>query len=132
MTALWTQPQHIGPYNGKDRPNPVKAALPERRFPCDVLIVAIGQSIVTQPFEAVGVTIRRGTIQADLSSSVPGLGNLFAGGDAVSGPATVIRAVAAGKVAADNIDSSWDSTTGFPAGWRFLRPISPTPRPAAG
>lgn len=105
VTALWTQPQHIGPYNGKDRPNPVKAALPERRFPCDVLIVAIGQSIVTQPFEAVGVTIRRGTIQADLSSSVPGLGNLFAGGDAVSGPATVIRAVAAGKVAADNIDS---------------------------
>ncbi len=30
---------------------------------------------------------------------------MFAGGDAVSGPATVIRAVAAGKVAAANIDS---------------------------
>mgnify|MGYP000258421608 CR=1 FL=1 len=54
VTALWTQPQHIGPYNGKDRPNPVKAALPERRFPCDVLIVAIGQSIVTQPLRRWG------------------------------------------------------------------------------
>ena len=30
---------------------------------------------------------------------------MFAGGDAVSGPATVIRAVAAGKVAAANIDN---------------------------
>ena len=80
VTALWTQPQHIGPYNGKDRPNPVKAALPERRFPCDVLIVAIGQSIVTQPFEAVGVTIRRGTIQADLSSSVRAWGTCLPAG----------------------------------------------------
>ncbi|WP_276689428.1 MULTISPECIES: NAD(P)-binding protein [Acidaminococcus] len=105
VTALWTQPQHIGPYNGKSRPNPVKADLPERRFPCDAIIVAIGQSIVTKPFEAIGVTVSRGTIQADLSSSIPGLKNLFAGGDAVSGPATVIKAVAAGKVAADNIDS---------------------------
>ena len=47
----------------------------------------------------------RGAIQADLTSSVPGVDNLFAGGDAVSGPATVIRAVAAGKVAAANIDT---------------------------
>ncbi len=30
--------------------------------------------------------------------------NVFAGGDAVTGPATVIRAIAAGKVAAANID----------------------------
>ena len=35
---------------------------------------------------------------------MPGAPNIFAGGDAVSGPATVVRAVAAGKVAADNID----------------------------
>ena len=29
---------------------------------------------------------------------------MFAGGDCVSGPATVVRAIAAGKAAADNID----------------------------
>ncbi len=105
VAALITQPQHIGPYDHKGRPSPMKADLPEHRFPCDYLIVAIGQAIVTEPFEAIGVTTNRGTIQADLTSSVPGLGNIFAGGDAVSGPATVIKAVAAGKVAADNIDS---------------------------
>ena len=47
---------------------------------------------------------RRGAFTAERSSFVPGRGNVFAGGDAVSGPATVILAVAAGKVAADNID----------------------------
>ncbi len=68
------------------------------------MIVAIGQAIEAQPFEAVGVTTRRGAIQTDPTSAVPGVDNVFAGGDAVSGPATVIRAVAAGKVAAANID----------------------------
>ena len=105
VTALWTQPQQIGPYDSKGRPSPLKAALPEERFACDYIIVAIGQAIQAQPFEAIGVTTNRGAIQADSTSSVPGLFNIFAGGDAVSGPATVIKAVAAGKVAADNIDS---------------------------
>ena len=36
-----------------------------------------------------------------MMTTMPGV---FAGGDCVSGPATVIRAVAAGKVAAANID----------------------------
>lgn len=105
VTALWTQPQQIGPFGHDKRPKPLKANLPEERTACDILIVAIGQSIVSQPFEAIGVTTYRGAIQADITSSVPGLTNIFAGGDAVSGPATVIKAVAAGKVAADNIDS---------------------------
>ena len=105
VTALWTQPQHIGPYGRDGRPAPVKANCPPQRIPCDYIIVAIGQSIEAQPFEAIGVATRRGTILADLTSAVPGVKNVFAGGDAVSGPATVIRAVAAGKVAADNIDA---------------------------
>ena len=49
---------------------------------------------IRDSFEAVGVTTCRGAIQVDLTSSVPGADNIFAGGDAVSGPATVIRAVA--------------------------------------
>ena len=105
VCALWTRPQHIGPYGNDGRPKPVAADAPEFRIPCDYVIVAIGQAIEAKPFEAVGVTTQRGAIQADLTSAVPGLDNVFAGGDAVSGPATVIRAVAAGKVAADNIDA---------------------------
>ena len=105
VSALWTKPQIIGPYGNDGRPKPVNADTKQFRIPCDYIIVAIGQAIVAQPFEAIGVTTDRGAIQADLTSSVPGVDNLFAGGDAVSGPATVIRAVAAGKVAAANIDT---------------------------
>jgi len=105
VAALWTQPQLISIYGRDGRPKPVGADQPQFRIPCDYVIVAIGQSIVAQPFESIGVTTDRGAIQADLTSSVPGVDNVFAGGDAVSGPATVIRAVAAGKVAAANIDN---------------------------
>ena len=104
VAALWTKPQLVGAYGSDGRPRPVSADAPQFRIPCDYIIVAIGQAIVTQPFEAVGVTTKWGAIQAEPTSAVPGLSNVFAGGDAVSGPATVIRAVAAGKVAAANID----------------------------
>lgn len=105
VCALWTRPQIIGSYGSDGRPRPVNANAKEFRIPCDYVIVAIGQAIVTEPFRGIGVTTKRGAIQADTSSSVPGVDNLFAGGDAVSGPATVIRAVAAGKVASANIDN---------------------------
>jgi NADPH-dependent glutamate synthase beta subunit-like oxidoreductase len=105
VAALWTRPQLISSYGRDGRPKPVDADQKEFRIPCDYVIVAIGQAIVAQPFEAIGVTTNRGAILADLTSAVPGAGNVFAGGDAVSGPATVIRAVAAGKVAAANIDT---------------------------
>ena len=103
--ALWAQPQLIGRVGRDGRPAPQKAATPPVRIPCDYVIVAIGQAIHSKPFEEGGIGTRWGAIQAESSSFVPGSGNVFAGGDAVSGPATVIRAVAAGKVAADNIDS---------------------------
>ncbi len=105
VAALWTRPQIIGPYGADGRPKPRDAAVREFRIPCDYVIVAIGQAIEARPFETIGVTTHRGAIQADLTSAVPGVHNVFAGGDAVSGPATVIRAVAAGKVAAANIDN---------------------------
>ena len=105
VTALITTPQMIGPYGRDGRPKPVAYKEREFRIPCDYVIVAIGQAIVGKPFEAIGATTDRGAIKADQTSAVPGSGNVFAGGDAVSGPATVIRAVAAGKVAAANIDN---------------------------
>ena len=105
VAALWTQPQIISRYGRDGRPTPAGAQTKEFRIPCDYVVVAIGQAIEAQPFEAVGIATRRGAIQTDLTSSVPGVDNVFAGGDAVSGPATVIRAVAAGKVAAANIDN---------------------------
>ena len=103
--ALWVQPQIIGEVGKDGRPRPNKADLPEQRIPADVIVVAIGQGIEMQGFEQAGVPIKRGgTFVAALSGQVGDKDNLFAGGDCVTGSATAIRAIAAGKVAAANID----------------------------
>ncbi|MDO4623533.1 MAG: NAD(P)-binding protein [Eubacteriales bacterium] len=104
VSALWAQPQIISRIDSSGRTGVRKAAKDPVRIPCDLIIVAIGQAIHSAPFESSGIETYRGAITAESSSFVPGSGNVFAGGDAVSGPATVIRAVAAGKVAAGNID----------------------------
>ena len=105
VTALWTQPQVIGEADKQGRPRPGAAAVEEKRIPADTIIVAIGQGIETHGLEQSGIRIQRGgTVLADSSTSLPELEGVFAGGDCVTGPATVIKAIAAGKAAAANID----------------------------
>ena len=105
VAALWTRPQIIGGYGRDCRPGPRNAAEKEFRIPADYIIIAIGQRIESDQFEKGGIETSHGALKADLSGYVPGTPNVFAGGDAVTGPATVIRAVAAGKVGAANIDA---------------------------
>ena len=103
--ALWTQPQIIGEMDRQGRPRPSTASVEPRRIPADIIIVAIGQGIESHGFEQSGIQIQRGgTLLADSSTRLPDLEGVFAGGDCVTGPATVIRAIAAGKAAAANID----------------------------
>ena len=102
--ALWVQPQIIGEVDKAGRPRPGKAALEEVRIPADVIVVAIGQGVEIQGFDQAGVPIQRGAFVAGRSGQVRDMDSVFAGGDCVTGPATAIRAIAAGKVAAANID----------------------------
>lgn len=101
-SALIVQPQVIGQV--KDgRPAPKNADKPEQRISCDVLIVAVGQDIVSGPFEEAGIPVNRNKIVADATGAVE-MDGVFAGGECVLGPATVIRSIEGGKVAAANID----------------------------
>jgi NADH-quinone oxidoreductase subunit F len=99
--------------SGRRTPNPINGSEYTMNF--DTVIEATGQRPDTSFLSGDGVgTGRGGTIAADprtLATNRPGV---FAGGDAVSGPATVIEAVAAGQRAASSIK-------------RFLRgePLSP-------
>lgn len=104
VAALWATPQMVSTIGADGRTSVKKADKENVRIPCDYIVVAIGQAVDVKPFEACGIPTKRGNLLATPSSFVEGSGNVFAGGDAESGPATVIRAVAAGKVAADNID----------------------------
>lgn len=105
VAALWVKPQIIGSVkNG--RPVPVDSLQAPVRLSCDMVIVAVGQGIESKAFEQQGIPVKRGVIDALSWSGIntKDLTGIFAGGDCVTGPATVIRAIAAGKVAAANID----------------------------
>ena len=95
--GLWVQPQMISRIKG-GRPSPKTAAKDEVLIPCDLIVVAIGQGIETRYFEEHGVTVKRGTIEALDTSEIKERKGIFAGGDCVTGPATVIRAIAAGRL----------------------------------
>lgn len=107
VTGLRCQRNELGPpdKSGRCRPVPVPGA--EFDLSCDTVIVAIGQS--PNPMLARTLpeltTTERGTVLVDeqLMTSMPGV---FAGGDLVTGSATVIEAMGAGKMAAQSI-AAW-------------------------
>jgi NADH dehydrogenase FAD-containing subunit len=69
----------------------------------DTLIAAIGQE--PEVPAALGVEAdRRSRIKVDPRTLATGVPGLYAGGDAVTGPASVIEAIAAGRRAAVSID----------------------------
>ena len=103
VTGLVVQPQVIGEVKG-GRPAPRDADQPQERIPCDVILMAVGQTVDSKPFAAEGVPTKWGNIVASDDGSIPGMEGVFSGGDCVSGPATVILAIEAGKVAAASID----------------------------
>lgn len=103
VKSFVAQPQLIGTYDRAGRPSPKKADLPEVELDADIVVVAIGQAIVSAPFEPV-IATNRGRMLTASTTAVKGAAGVFAGGDCVTGPATVIKAIAAGKTAAANID----------------------------
>ncbi|MBI5583552.1 MAG: FAD-dependent oxidoreductase [Deltaproteobacteria bacterium] len=90
--------------SGRRRPLPVPGS--ETVLPFDGLIKAIGQVPEPLPLTLEGNPLNytpRGLVEVlpvHLATNIPGL---FAGGDNVSGPATVVEAVGAGKRAARSI-----------------------------
>jgi NADH-quinone oxidoreductase subunit F len=102
---------------GRQKPVPVKGS--NFFIDADVVIPAIGEfSDVSGLFTGLDVeTNRDGTIKTDKHgrTSIPGL---FSGGDVVSGPATVINAIASGERTAVTIDQylTKDRTRKYP--WR--------------
>lgn len=72
----------------------------------DTVILAIGQSTDFSFLDETSRELKteRGTIRVDQTSLATPLPGLFAGGEVVSGPSSVIQAIAAGRRAAASID----------------------------
>ena len=105
VKGLYVQPQIAGEADGSGRPRPLAADLPKEKMRCDIVISAIGQATDFTFFEQYGVPVFKGNIKAKRSNVVDKVQGIYAGGDCVTGPSTVINAIAAGKVAAANIDT---------------------------
>jgi len=85
--------------SGRRRPVPIEG----RQIPVsiDTLIVAIGESPDSGPISKEGIEVnKRGIIQVDPDTLETSRSGVFAGGDGVTGPNSVVDALAAGKKAA--------------------------------
>jgi NADPH-dependent glutamate synthase beta subunit-like oxidoreductase len=89
---------------GRRRPVPIEGS--DSILPLDAVIPAIGQKTDTQALQTLrGIRWTRwDTIVAHTVSMATDAEGIFAGGDAVGGPATVVEAIGAGKRAAEGID----------------------------
>jgi glutamate synthase (NADPH/NADH) small chain len=86
--------------SGRRSPSPLRES--EFLVDVDTVIVAIGQSpnpIIQQTTDSLEVT-RWGTIVVDEETMSTSISGVYAGGDVVSGAATVISAMGAGRAAA--------------------------------
>ena len=104
VCALDLQPQMISTIDKNGRALMKDAQVDEVSIACDLVLVAIGQRVESQMFEQAGAETNRDLIAAAHDATLKNMEGVFAGGDCVSGPATAIIAIAAGKVAAHNID----------------------------
>jgi len=87
--------------SGRRWPVPIKGSEFDRKF--DTLITAIGQAPQTPGDFRLRIG-KGSTIQVDPVTLTTNRTGVFAGGDAVTGPATVTDALAAGRLAASRID----------------------------
>ena len=86
--------------SGRPRPVPVEGS--DFTVACDTLIAAVGQSADAPALKLEGNA--NGTIKVDPASLAASPKGVFAAGDAVTGPSSIIRAIAQGRLAASSID----------------------------
>lgn len=93
----------LGPVDasGRARPEPLPGS--EFTLDTDTVIAAIGQ-MPDVPAQFQLPQSRGGTLEVDPDTLATPREGVFAGGDAISGPASVIEAIAAGRQAAISID----------------------------
>lgn len=94
----------LGPPDDSGRRRPIPIENSEFSVLADSVILAIGETPDASVLPAEVETTERGTIVCDPATLQTRMRGVFAGGDVVSGPASAIEAIAAGKKAAVSID----------------------------
>ena len=87
--------------SGRPRPEPIPGS--EFRLDCDAVIAAIGQRPeIPEQFDL--VTQKGNVLETDSKTMATSRAGIFAAGDVVTGPASVVEAIGTGKKAAISID----------------------------
>jgi len=100
--ALKCTKMRLGPLDETGRAKPVPIAGSEFTAEFDAVMKAIGEKPDTSAIPGEFLD-RNGRLKVDASTHSLGK-NIFAGGDFITGPATVVAAIAAGRKAASSID----------------------------
>jgi NADH-quinone oxidoreductase subunit F len=119
--------------SGRRKPVPVPGS--EHRVLLDTLIIAVGEVPERKGFSSLEMELTgQGTIRVDPGTLETGRPGVFAGGDVVTGPNTVVEAIAAGKRAALMIDRYLGGEKMKQPGKPLLPSVflEPLPSPAAG
>ena len=108
LTGIEAIRNRLGELDAGGRRKPIPIRRSEFSVPLDTLIVAISEGSDTDCVSVAGAnrvqTTKSGTIRIDPETLTTNRPGVFAGGDVVSGPNTVVEAIAAGKKAAVMID----------------------------
>ena len=120
VTGARVQKMELGEPDASGRRRPVPIEGEQYDIEIDTVIMGIGQGanpLVTQSTEGLDLN-RWGNIVADEESMATSIPGVYAGGDIVTGAATVILAMGAGKQASEGIDRYLRETVKVPQGAR--------------
>ncbi len=105
VTGVLCQQMALGDYDKSGRRRPVAGRNPDFTVPCDQVIAAVGQALDAQRLVGeLPVELRNGWFKVDRATGATSVDWIFAGGDAATGPASVVEAVGAGERAAAAMD----------------------------
>jgi NADPH-dependent glutamate synthase beta subunit-like oxidoreductase/ferredoxin len=122
----------LGEPDSSGRPRPVPIPGSEFIHACDMVILALGQSPDARALDPELADVLRNVDQATLMTSIPGI---FAAGDFVTGPSTIIEAIADGRTAAAAIHGYLAETRSPITPWPEVPetwPLAPVALPPPG
>ncbi|MBP8966935.1 MAG: FAD-dependent oxidoreductase, partial [Paludibacteraceae bacterium] len=104
VNALKIEIMTTGPVDTSGRRKPIATGKFEE-IPCDTVVLAVGERVDSAPFVAEGLKVTKdGRLIVHPFTFQTSEPNIFAGGDAVMGPATAAEAMGMAKRAAEAID----------------------------
>ncbi|SFR00879.1 FAD-dependent oxidoreductase [Desulfoscipio geothermicus] len=92
----------LGPTDSSGRPAPVPVEGSEYIIECNNVILAVGQKVDAQTLSLEAND--NGTIKVDRNTLATSRQSIFAAGDAVTGPSSIIEAIAQGRQVSSSID----------------------------